>query len=71
MFPRDIPKQKAPFIENKMERYSLATNLVTKINRMLSAGVNYRFTYQKAQDATPNSLRIHFRYAALAADLCA
>ncbi len=49
-------KTEAPLIQNNMERYSLATNLVTKINRMLSAGVNYRFTYQKAKDATPNSL---------------
>lgn len=49
-------KTEAPFIQNNMDRYSLATNLVTKINRMLSAGINYRFTYQKAQDATPNNL---------------
>jgi TonB-dependent starch-binding outer membrane protein SusC len=49
-------KTESPLIKNSMDRYSLATNMVTKINGMLTAGVNYRFTYQKAQDATPNSL---------------
>jgi TonB-linked SusC/RagA family outer membrane protein len=49
-------KTESPLIRNNMDRYSLSTNMVAKINRMLSAGVNYRFTYQKAQDAVPNSM---------------
>jgi len=49
-------KTESPLIRNSMDRYSLSTNMVARINRMLSAGVNYRFTYQKAQDAVPNSL---------------
>jgi len=49
-------KTESPLIRNSMDRYSLATNVVTKINKYLTAGINYRFTYQKAQDDVPNSL---------------
>jgi TonB-linked SusC/RagA family outer membrane protein len=49
-------RTESPLIRNSMDRYSLATNITTKINRYISAGVNYRLTYQKAQDATPSEL---------------
>jgi TonB-dependent starch-binding outer membrane protein SusC len=49
-------RTESPLIRNSMDRYSLSTNISTKINKYLSAGVNYRLTYQKAQDATPSDL---------------
>ncbi len=49
-------RTESPLIRNNMDRYSLATNITTKINKYLSVGVNYRLTYQKAQDATPSDL---------------
>jgi TonB-dependent starch-binding outer membrane protein SusC len=49
-------RTESPLIRNSMDRYSLATNINTKINRYISTGVNFRISYQKAQDATPNSI---------------
>jgi TonB-linked SusC/RagA family outer membrane protein len=46
----------SPLVRNYMNRYSLATNIDTKVNKWLSLGINYRLTYQTAQDATPSDL---------------
>lgn len=44
-------------IHNNLKRYSMATNVDTKISKFLSAGLTYRVTYSEATDKTPSSLQ--------------
>jgi TonB-dependent starch-binding outer membrane protein SusC len=43
--------QDATFKGNDLARYSIATNITTKISKFVSTGFTYRFTYGKANDA--------------------
>ncbi|GAB2775930.1 TonB-dependent receptor [Rhabdobacter roseus] len=44
-------------IGDQLKRYSMATNVDTKISKLFSAGVTYRLTYSEAEANTPNDLR--------------
>ncbi|GAB4025931.1 SusC/RagA family TonB-linked outer membrane protein [Spirosoma gilvum] len=46
-----------PLINNKLKRYSLATNVDTKISKYLSAGLTYRLAYSEAVDNIPSALQ--------------
>ncbi len=43
-------------IESNLERYSLATNVTSKISRFLEAGVNLKLSHNNALDNTDNDL---------------
>jgi len=45
------------YIQNNLKRYSVTSNVNSKISKYVNVGVNYRFIYQEAQDNTPNSVR--------------
>jgi TonB-dependent starch-binding outer membrane protein SusC len=44
------------YINNNLERYTVTSNVNSKISSFFKVGVNYRFVYQKADDNTPNSI---------------
>ncbi len=44
------------YIMNNLERYSVTSNVSSKIGKFINVGVNYRFVYQKTRDNTPNSI---------------
>ncbi|WP_460983220.1 SusC/RagA family TonB-linked outer membrane protein [Spirosoma fluminis] len=46
-----------PLIQNSLKRYSLATNVDTKVSKYLSAGLTYRLAYSEAVDNTPSALQ--------------
>ena len=46
-----------PLIQNRLKRYSLATNVDTKVSKYLSAGLTYRLAYSEAVDNTPSALQ--------------
>jgi TonB-linked SusC/RagA family outer membrane protein len=45
------------YIQNNLERYTVSSNVSSKISKYINVGLNYRFVYQKSQDNTPNSVR--------------
>ncbi len=45
------------YINNNLERYTVSSNVSSKISKYINVGLNYRFSYQKSQDNTPNSVR--------------
>jgi len=45
------------YIMNNLERFTVTSNVSSKISKYINIGVNYRFVYQKSQDNTPNSVR--------------
>lgn len=45
------------YIQNNLKRYSVTSNVNSKIGKYINVGVNYRFVYQESQDNTPNSVR--------------
>jgi TonB-dependent starch-binding outer membrane protein SusC len=45
------------YINNNLERYTVSSNVNSKISKYIKVGVNYRFVYQKSDDNTPNSIR--------------
>jgi TonB-linked SusC/RagA family outer membrane protein len=44
------------YINNNLQRYTVTSNVNSKISNFFRVGVNYRFVYQKANDNTPNSI---------------
>jgi TonB-dependent starch-binding outer membrane protein SusC len=44
------------YILNNLKRYSVTSNVSSKIGKYINVGVNYRFVYQQSQDNTPNSI---------------
>ncbi|GAB4019917.1 SusC/RagA family TonB-linked outer membrane protein [Spirosoma koreense] len=46
-----------PLIFNNLKRYSMATNLDTKVSKYVSAGLTYRLAYSEAVDKTPAALQ--------------
>lgn len=44
------------YINNNLQRYTVTSNVNSKISNYFKVGVNYRFVYQKADDNTPNSI---------------
>ena len=44
------------YILNNLERYTVSSNVSSRISKYITVGVNYRFVYQKSQDNTPNSV---------------
>ncbi|WP_460956839.1 SusC/RagA family TonB-linked outer membrane protein [Spirosoma litoris] len=46
-----------PLIQNNLKRYSLATNVDTKVSKYLSTGLTYRMAYSEAVDNTPSALQ--------------
>ncbi|MPR35258.1 SusC/RagA family TonB-linked outer membrane protein [Salmonirosea aquatica] len=46
-----------PLIQNNLKRYTLATNVDTKISKYLSTGLTYRLAYSEALDNTPSALQ--------------
>lgn len=44
------------YINNNLQRYTVTSNVNSKISSFFKVGVNYRFVYQKADDNTPNNI---------------
>lgn len=49
-------KTESPLVENDLSRYSLAMNVNSKINKVLSAGITYRLGYIDAKENTNSHL---------------
>ena len=45
-------EQRDRCIQSKLERYSIATNVTSKISKIIEAGVNLKLSYNKALDNT-------------------
>jgi TonB-linked SusC/RagA family outer membrane protein len=45
------------YIMNNLKRYTITSNVNSRIGKYFNVGINYRFVYTKAQDNTPNSIR--------------
>ncbi len=48
--------QESALIQNNLERYSLSTNVSSKVGKVFEAGINIRGAYEKALDNTRSSL---------------
>jgi len=44
------------YIMNNLERYTVTSNVNSRISKYINVGVNYRFVYQKSEDNTPSSI---------------
>ena len=50
-------------INNNLNRYTVTSNVNSKVSKYINVGVNYRFVYQKADDNSPSNLAQTFAAA--------